>query len=95
MPGDEICNNKNVEAITGSVMAGLATLDGIVCELDTDFSAPRLTGTAFLSTSYVQSLADRFGRRPLLIGLPLLATISTAAMMIACMSSILPVECKR
>ena len=31
-PGDEICANPEVEALTGSVMAGLATLDGIVCE---------------------------------------------------------------
>jgi len=39
---------------------------------------------AFLSTSYVQQLCDRFGRRPLLIALPLLATVSTGALMIAC-----------
>lgn len=32
-PGDDICGNKNVEAIAGSVMAGLAFLDGIVCTL--------------------------------------------------------------
>ena len=30
-PGDDMCNNPNVEALTGSVMAGLATIDGIVC----------------------------------------------------------------
>ena len=30
-PGDDMCNDPNVEALTGSVMAGLATLDGIVC----------------------------------------------------------------
>jgi hypothetical protein len=34
MPGDEICGDKNVEAIAGSVMAGLAFLDGIVCVLN-------------------------------------------------------------
>ncbi|ORY27103.1 major facilitator superfamily domain-containing protein [Naematelia encephala] len=67
-PGDEICNDPSVEAIAGSVMAGLATLDGIC---------------SFLSSSYIQFLADRFGRRPLLITLPLLATVSTMSMPIA------------
>ncbi|KAK4686508.1 hypothetical protein P7C73_g3615, partial [Tremellales sp. Uapishka_1] len=67
-PGDAICNNPSVEALTGSVMAGLATIDGLV---------------SFFSTSYVQRLADRLGRRTLLIALPLLATISTSSMMIA------------
>ncbi len=28
-PGDAACTSPNVEALTGSVMAGLATLDGI------------------------------------------------------------------
>ncbi|KAK8846882.1 hypothetical protein IAR55_005972 [Kwoniella newhampshirensis] len=68
MPGDERCNDRNVEALAGSVMAALATLDGIA---------------SFLSSSYVQNLSDRFGRRPLLIGLPLLATVSTASILIA------------
>lgn len=44
---------------------------------------------AFLSSSYVQNLADRHGRRPLLIGLPILATIATSAMIVACQYSLL------
>lgn len=39
---------------------------------------------AFLMTSVVQQAADRLGRRPLLVVLPLLAMISTAALLIAC-----------
>lgn len=31
--GDPVCNKPNVGALTASVMAGLATLDGIACEL--------------------------------------------------------------
>jgi hypothetical protein len=43
---------------------------------------------AFLSSSYVQNLADKHGRRPLLIVLPLLATLATSSMIVACESSI-------
>lgn len=32
LPGDEVCNSPTVGALTASVMAALATLDGIVCE---------------------------------------------------------------
>jgi Na+/melibiose symporter-like transporter len=35
---------------------------------------------AFLSSSFVQRMADKFGRRPLMIILPLLATISTISL---------------
>lgn len=35
-------------------------------------------------TSVVQQAADRVGRRPLLVVLPLLAMVSTAALLIAC-----------
>lgn len=41
-------------------------------------------GIAFLSSSYVQNLADKHGRRPLLIILPLLATLATSSMIVAC-----------
>ena len=30
-PGDGVCNSPTVGALTASVMAALATLDGIVC----------------------------------------------------------------
>ena len=33
-PGDGVCNSPTVGALTASVMAALATLDGIVCESD-------------------------------------------------------------
>lgn len=33
-PGDGVCNSPAVGALTASVMAALATLDGIVCESD-------------------------------------------------------------
>ena len=61
----------------------VSSVRSVTLELD---SRPDLSGldTAFLSTSYVQKLSDRFGRRRLLITLPLVATISTAAIMIAC-----------
>lgn len=42
---------------------------------------------AFLSSSYVQNLADKHGRRPLLIILPILATLATSSMIVACKSS--------
>jgi hypothetical protein len=45
-------------------------------------------GVAFLSSSYVQNLADKHGRRPLLIVLPLLATLATSSMIVACKSFI-------
>ncbi|WVF71017.1 hypothetical protein IAT40_005813 [Kwoniella sp. CBS 6097] len=67
-PGDDRCGNRNVQALAGSVMAALATLDGIF---------------SFLASPFVQSLSDRFGRRPLLICLPLLATISTLSILSA------------
>ncbi|WVQ96944.1 hypothetical protein IAU59_004053 [Kwoniella sp. CBS 9459] len=67
-PGDERCGNRNVQALAGSVMAALATLDGIF---------------SFLASPFVQSLSDRFGRRPLLICLPLLATLSTLSILTA------------
>jgi hypothetical protein len=31
-PGDERCNVSDVEGLTSSVMAGLTTLDGLLCE---------------------------------------------------------------
>jgi hypothetical protein len=31
-PGDEVCNSPTVGALTASVMAALATLDGICCK---------------------------------------------------------------
>ena len=31
-PGDGVCNSPTVGALTASIMAALATLDGIVCE---------------------------------------------------------------
>jgi hypothetical protein len=31
-PGDGVCNSPRVGALTASIMAALATLDGIVCE---------------------------------------------------------------
>ena len=38
---------------------------------------------AFLSTSYVRNAADKYGRRPLLYILPLLAMVATTSMIIA------------
>ncbi|OCF31827.1 hypothetical protein I317_03330 [Kwoniella heveanensis CBS 569] len=67
-PGDDRCGNRNVQALAGSVMAALATLDGVF---------------SFLASPFVQSLSDRFGRRPLLICLPLLATTSTLSILTA------------
>ena len=78
---DVVCGEADVHALAGSVMAGLATLDGICCTLRPHTSAE---SAAFLSSGYVQTLADRYGRRPLLIALPLLATISTVSMPFAC-----------
>ncbi|KAJ9095405.1 hypothetical protein QFC20_006687 [Naganishia adeliensis] len=68
LPGDGRCNVSDVEGLTSSVMAGLTTLDGLL---------------SFLMTSVVQQAADRLGRRPLLVVLPLLAMVSTAALLIA------------
>ncbi|KAK1921124.1 major facilitator superfamily domain-containing protein [Papiliotrema laurentii] len=68
MPSGEYCRRPRVGALTASVMTGLAVMDGIV---------------SFLSTSYVQRLADKYGRRPLLYTLPAVATISTISMMVA------------
>jgi hypothetical protein len=31
-PGDGVCNSPRVGALTASIMAALATLDGIVCK---------------------------------------------------------------
>jgi hypothetical protein len=31
-PGDERCNISDVEGLTSSVMAGLTTMDGLLCE---------------------------------------------------------------
>lgn len=31
-PGDERCNVSDVEGLTSSVMAGLTTMDGLLCE---------------------------------------------------------------
>jgi len=31
-PGDEVCSSPTVGALTASIMAALATLDGIVCK---------------------------------------------------------------
>jgi hypothetical protein len=31
-PGDGVCNSPTVGALTASIMAALATLDGIVCK---------------------------------------------------------------
>ncbi|GHJ88029.1 hypothetical protein NliqN6_4431 [Naganishia liquefaciens] len=66
-PGDERCNVSDIEGLTSSVMAGLTTMDGLL---------------SFLMTSFVQRLADKLGRRPLLVTLPLLAMVSTAALLI-------------
>ncbi|WVR05536.1 hypothetical protein IAU60_002554 [Kwoniella sp. DSM 27419] len=66
--GDERCGNRNVQALAGSTMAALATLDGIF---------------SFLASPFVQKLSDRFGRRPLLVCLPLLATVSTGSILLA------------
>ncbi|WWC88216.1 uncharacterized protein L201_003121 [Kwoniella dendrophila CBS 6074] len=67
-PGDDRCSNRDVQALAGSVLAALATLDGIF---------------SFISSPYVQSLSDKYGRRPLLIIGPLLATISTGSILLA------------
>jgi len=85
-PGDGVCNSPTVGALTASVMAALATLDGIVCRSEIESPGWWLIRAAFLSSSYVQNLADRHGRRPLLIVLPLLATLATSAMIVACKS---------
>lgn len=90
-PDDERCHVSDIEGLTSSVMAGLTTVDGLLC---TSFSycARRVADArvAFLMTSFVQRLADRVGRRPLLVTLPLLAMISTAALLIGCTCSNLP-----
>ena len=88
-PGDGVCNSPTVGALTASVMAALATLDGIVCRFEIESPGWWLIRAAFLSSSYVQNLADRHGRRPLLIVLPLLATLATSAMIVACKSILL------
>lgn len=66
-------------------MAGLTTMDGLLCTscsyCERYVADERV---AFLMTSFVQRLADRLGRRPLLVTLPLLAMISTAALLIGC-----------
>ncbi|WWC68302.1 uncharacterized protein I206_102226 [Kwoniella pini CBS 10737] len=67
-PGDERCANRDVQALAGSVLAALATLDGIF---------------SFISSPYVQRLSDKYGRRPLLITGPLIATISTGSILLA------------
>ncbi|ORX40178.1 major facilitator superfamily domain-containing protein [Kockovaella imperatae] len=67
-PDAELCGNPVVGAWTASVMTGLAVLDGIV---------------SFLSTSYVRNLADKYGRRPLLYTLPILAMIATSSLIVA------------
>ncbi|WRT66034.1 uncharacterized protein IL334_002985 [Kwoniella shivajii] len=66
--GDDRCDNRDVHALAGSVLAALATLDGIC---------------SFMSSPYVQSLSDRYGRRPLMITGPLLATVSTGSILLA------------
>jgi hypothetical protein len=40
-PGDSVCNSPSVGALTASVMAALATLDGICCALPTRHSDKR------------------------------------------------------
>jgi hypothetical protein len=40
-PGDERCNVSDVEGLTSSVMAGLTTLDGLLCKLIFFSSAER------------------------------------------------------
>ena len=31
-PGDDVCRNPDVGALTASIMTGLATLDGVTCQ---------------------------------------------------------------
>ena len=51
-------------------------------------SGSGLIAIAFLSSSYVHNLADKHGRRPLLIILPILATLATSSMIVACESCV-------
>lgn len=87
-PGDESCDSKNIGALTASVMAGLATLDGVFCKPDVlEIGKEGCVNTsAFLTTSYVQRWADSSGRRPLMIVLPILAMVASGSMVLACES---------
>lgn len=42
-PGDERCNVSDVEGLTSSVMAGLTTLDGLLCEFSLAFTVRNLS----------------------------------------------------
>lgn len=51
-PGDDRCNVSDVEGLTSSVMAGLTTLDGLLCKAVYDAEVNRGSWFAMVSVPY-------------------------------------------